>query len=85
MIFEEVRIKELNSHESQHNQNNLIIEDFQKSFRPEEILVKKKKGVLDYIKDWLSSPFFVLHFCRFGIVIWCWILPSYVCVLLLIW
>ena len=46
---------------------------------------EKKKGILAYIKHWLSSPFFVLHFCRFGVMFWSWFLPSYACVLLLLW
>ena len=43
------------------------------------------KNVYDYLKEWLSSPFFVLHFCRVGIMFWCLFLPSYLSALLLVW
>ena len=37
------------------------------------------------IKEWIVSSFFVLHFCRVGVIFWCYLLPTYESILLILW
>ncbi len=43
------------------------------------------KKVRKIFKEWVSSPFFILHFCRLGIIIYLILFRSIISELLFIW
>jgi hypothetical protein len=44
--------------------------------------IKKVKKIF---KEWISSPFFILHFCRLGIIVYLILFRSLISELLFIW
>jgi hypothetical protein len=43
------------------------------------------KKVRKIFKEWVSSPFFILHFCRLGIILYLILFRSVISELLFIW
>ena len=62
-----------------------IIIDENKSNNSKSIEESTIKKIIQYIKNYLSSPSFVLHFTRFGIIAWIYFYRNYPSFFLLIW
>jgi len=62
-----------------------IIIDENISINSKQIEESTIKKIIQYLKNYLSSPSFVLHFTRFGIITWIYFYRNYPSFFLLIW
>lgn len=63
----------------------LLVENGEMIQEEEDTKKNRFWKLIGLLVKWISSPFFTLHFCRFAVLLWVYLYPSYPSFLLMLW